>query len=100
MPKTGKKYDKGKPKLSLVNRETLNGIAQAMEYGALKYGRDNYKNGMDWTRVLDALLRHATAYISKEDNDSESKLNHMYHVGACVNMLLYYIENNIGKDDR
>ena len=96
----GVKYDNGKPKLTLVNRETLNGIARAMEYGMAKYGRNNYKAGLDWTRVLDALLRHANAYAAKEDLDQESGLNHIYHVGACVNMLLYYIENNVGKDDR
>ena len=96
----GVKFDSGKAKLSLVNRETLVGIAKAMEYGMVKYGKNNYKLGMDWSRTVDALLRHATAWAAKEDNDSESGLNHLYHVGACVNMLLYYVENNVGTDDR
>lgn len=94
------KHDNGKPKLSLVNRECLNGIAKAMEYGMLKYEKNNYKKGMEWSRVLDALLRHATAWGEKEELDPESALNHLYHAGACINMLLYYIENNVGKDDR
>lgn len=96
----GKKFDSGKPKLSLVNKETLNGIARAMEHGANKYGRDNYKKGMQWTRVADALLRHTTAWLSGEETDTESGLNHLYHSGACINMLIYYIENQVGLDDR
>lgn len=100
MNETGVKHDSGKPKLSLVNRETLAGIAKAMEYGMAKYGKNNYKAGMDWSRVIDALLRHANAYAAKEDLDPESGLNHMYHVGACVSMLIYYIENKVGADDR
>lgn len=96
----GVKHDQGKPKLSLVNRETLNGIARAMEYGMAKYGKNNYKQGMDWSRVADAGLRHLNAWLAKEEVDHESGLNHLYHAGACINMLLYYIENNVGNDDR
>lgn len=100
LEKSGVKYDAGKPMLSLVNRECLNGIARAMEYGMKKYAKNNYKKGMDWSRIVDALLRHTTSWAAKEENDDESKLNHLYHAGACINMLLYYIENNVGKDDR
>lgn len=96
----GVKHDRGKAMLSLVNRECLNGIAKAMEYGLKKYGKNNYKQGMDWSRVIDAGLRHLNAWAAKIDNDEESNLNHLYHAGACINMLLYYVENNIGKDDR
>ena len=96
----GIKHDKGKAKLSLVNRETLVGIAKAMEYGALKYGKNNYKKGMEWTRVIDALLRHTYALSSGEDLDPESGLPHSYHMGACCNMLIYLMENKVGEDDR
>lgn len=110
----GRKSDNGKAKLSLVNRDCLNGIAKAMEYGMHKYEKNNYKKGMDWSRIIDALLRHANAWADGEELDKDpdcegcktefcknhSGLNHMYHVGACANMLLYYIANNVGKDDR
>lgn len=94
------KHDNGKPKLSLVNRACLNGIARAMEYGMKKYAKNNYKKGMEWSRIVDALLRHITAWNEKEEIDAESQLNHLYHVGACVSMLIWYVENNIGTDDR
>ena len=94
------KHDKDKPKLSLVSRESLSGEARAMEYGMGKYGRNNYKSGMDWTRMLDASLRHITAFAGGETFDDESKLNHLYHAKACLGMLIYYYENNLGEDDR
>lgn len=96
----GVKHDQGKPKLSMVPTELLVGAARAFEFGATKYGRDNYKLGMDWTKVLDALERHTRAFVDKKDLDEESKLCHLYHAAACVGMLLYYYENKVGKDDR
>lgn len=96
----GKKYDTNKPKLSLVSKESLEGEAAALEYGLAKYGKNNYKLGMDWSRLIDASLRHIFAFADKEDTDSESKLNHLYHAKANIGMLIYYYQNKIGKDDR
>jgi len=96
----GVKNDQGKPKLSLLTLESLIAEASALEYGAAKYGRDNYKLGMDWTRVIDASLRHIYAFAAGEDHDAESKLNHLNHAKACLAMLVFYYENGIGKDDR
>lgn len=97
---TASKYDDNKPELSLVSFESIAGEAKAMEYGANKYSRNNYKGGMEWTRLLDASLRHITKYSGKEDLDEESGLNHLYHAKACLGMLIYYIERGLGKDDR
>lgn len=94
------KYDTGKPQLSLVSYESLSGEARAMEYGLRKYSRNNYKQGMEWSRLLDASMRHITKYAGGTDIDSESGLNHLYHAKACLGMLIFYIENNLGVDDR
>lgn len=97
---SGVKFDQGKPPLSILTKESLVAEAQAFAYGALKYDRSNYKKGMEWTRVIDASLRHIMAFNSKEDFDSESGLNHLWHAKACLAMLIYYYENKVGKDDR
>lgn len=94
------KADTGKAPLSLVPREALEMCAEALEFGRIKYGRNNYKQGMDHTRILDAALRHITAYAAKEDLDKESGLNHISHALACLAMLAYYLKNNVGRDDR
>lgn len=96
----GVKHDSGKPQLSLLSRESLEYEARAFEFGAKKYAKNNYKKGMDWSRVIDAALRHVTAFNAKEDFDSESNLNHLAHAKACIAMLIYYYENKVGNDDR
>ena len=96
----GTKHDTGKPKLSYVPVEAIAGISRALEYGANKYGKGNFKSGMDHTRVIDALLRHTYAYVGGEDVDQESGLSHLDHAGACVAILAYYKSRNVGKDDR
>lgn len=98
--KQGTKFDSGKPKLSILTKESLIAETKALEYGAEKYTRNNYKAGMDWTRVIDATLRHIIAFNNKEDFDNESKLNHLWHAKANLAMLIYYYENKIGNDDR
>lgn len=96
----GIKHDQGKPSLSILTKESLVAEARAFEYGASKYSRDNYKKGMEWSRVIDAALRHITEFNSKSDYDEESKLHHLWHAKACLAMLIYYVENKVGKDDR
>lgn len=99
-PSEGVKHDSGKPQLSLVSLESLSGEARAMEDGLRKYGRNNYKQGMAWSRLLDAALRHVTQFAGGEDNAPDSKLNHLYHAKANLGMLIYYYERKLGKDDR
>lgn len=96
----GVKHDQEKPDLALLPKEALDGIARAFMVGEKKYGRYNYLKGMEWTRLISALMRHVTAFNSGEDFDKESGLNHIYHAGACVMMLIAYYENNLGKDNR
>lgn len=96
----GIKHDQGKPPLSILTRESLDGEAKALAYGAAKYGKHNYQMGMAWSRVLDACLRHVYAFSGKEDFDDESKLNHLYHAKANLAILIFYYENKLGTDDR
>lgn len=95
-----KKLDIGKPQLSLNPPEALAAMAQAFEYGARKYARNNYKKGMAWTRLIDAALRHITAFAHGEDIDSESGNGHIAHALACLAMLEYCRIHHNTKDDR
>jgi hypothetical protein len=96
----GTKFDQGKPPLSLIPRKALELEANVFSFGAKKYGRDNYKAGMAWTRVIDAALRHVNAFADGEDTDPESGLTHLAHAKCCLSMLIYYTENCQDKDDR
>lgn len=98
--KQGIKFDQGKPDLSILSYDALSQIAKAFEFGAKKYGRYNYLNGMDWMRIASAGLRHIYQFIWVEDNDQESGLCHLAHAGACIIMLLDYFTKGLGTDNR
>jgi len=100
MGEIGVKFDQDKPDLSILTKESLVAEALAFQYGAKKYSRGNYKNGLDWTRVIAAAMRHLVAFNAKEDKDPESGLSHLAHAKACLAMLIYFEENKVGKDDR
>jgi Domain of unknown function (DUF5664) len=95
-----KKYDQGKPQLSLNPTEALNEMARAFEYGMKKYGRNNFKKGHAWTRCIDATLRHTMAFSHGEDNDPESGYSHIAHALASLAMLSYHMVNHPELDDR
>ena len=97
---TGLKHDREKPDLSLLPASAKIGIAKAFMFGAAKYGRYNYKGGMDWTRIIASADRHLTAFNAGEETDRESGLSHLFHLGACVMMLIDYQENKLGNDNR
>lgn len=91
--KTFKKFDIGKPMVSLVEKDFILGVAKVLTLGAEKYDIDNWKLGTsveDIRRYKDALLRHTLAYTSGEENDPETGLSHAYHA-ACNLMFLDYI---------
>lgn len=98
----GKKFDGGKPPLSLVPRELMAQVAQVMSFGASKYGRDNWRNGMDYTRLVSAAMRHITSWNEGEDLDPESGLSHLAHAAAGLGFLLTYLSepDKLKFDDR
>ena len=100
MKETGIKHDDGKIQLSILPWAPLREVTKVFMFGAKKYGRDNYKGGMEWTRLSDAALRHITDWIDGEDKDPESGLPHLAHAGCCILMLLYYSLKGVGDDDR
>ena len=96
----GKKFDEGKPQLGLVARSLIWGIAKIMTGGVAKYGRDNWRGGMEWHRPYDALQRHLTAWWDGESKDAESGQSHLFHAACEIMFLIEYEEKNMGKDDR
>ena len=95
-----KKFDGGKPPLSLISRTALEEEAKVMAYGVGKYGTHNWRAGMGFSRLMDAMLRHAYAFADGEDLDPETGLSHLAHVRCCAAFLLEYQGRKIGTDDR
>ena len=96
----GTKADAGKPPYSLISRAALDEEARVMEFGRDKYGTHQWRGGMDFSRLMDALLRHAYAFADGEDKDPETGLSHLAHVRCCAAFLLEYQGHKIGTDDR
>lgn len=96
----GKKFDGGKPMLALLPTRPLEEIGKVLTYGAGKYDPWNWTNGMAWSRLISAMLRHLYAWMRGEDNDPETGLCHLAHVGCCVLFLLEYTFSKQDFDDR
>ena len=94
------KHDHGKPPLSLLSRSFLTGVADVLAFGARKYDRHNWRQGMEYSRLADAALRHIVAWIDGEECDPESGLSHLHHAACCLMFLSEYQEYDIGDDDR
>lgn len=97
---SGTKFDAGKAQLHMCPEEAFIGMARAFEYGAKKYSKWNFKNGIEFTRLSDSLQRHLLAFMSGEDNDPESGLPHTYHLLANAAMLEFMRVHRQEKDDR
>lgn len=91
-----KKYDYGKPQMSLIDPYFIEGTAEVLTMGANKYGKENWKQCNDVTRYKDALYRHFNAYLKGEEFDSESGMSHLYHM-SCNIMFLSYFDRQINE---
>lgn len=97
---SGIKFDQGKPPLGLINRTAIEQEALVMAYGVKKYGEHQWRNGMNYSRLADAALRHLYAFLDGEDLDKETGLSHLAHARCCLAFLLEYQGKSVGTDDR
>ncbi len=97
---TGNKFDKEKLRMELLDFDALEGLADALTYGAEKYGSNNWRLGINNSRIIGALLRHLSAYARGEDIDPETGLSHIDHVGANWMFLSANVKQRPDLDDR
>lgn len=102
---SARKDDMGKPPLSLIPRSALLAEARVMAKGKAKYGAHNWRsgNGMAWSRLIDATMRHLLAFADGEDVDngeSGSGELHLANARCCLAFLIEYYEKQLGQDDR
>lgn len=95
----GLKYDSAKPQMALLDSNYLEGVANVLGFGALKYHAHNWRNGISVSRLVGASYRHLSAINKGEDIDSESGLPHVYHLGCCT-MFLAEMLQRPEQDDR
>ena len=93
---------KSKILLELVPPEAIIEVGKVFTYGANKYGKDNWRKGISFSKLFGATLRHLYKWFIGNDVDEESGLSHLSHALANVMMLLVYTSNDIYSkyDDR
>lgn len=94
------KADSCKAPLGLIPRSALIEEAHVLAYGGEKYDLHNWRKGMEWTRLCDAILRHVIAFADGEDFDQESGLHHLAHARASCGFLIEYMESHPELDNR
>lgn len=98
--RTGHKADDGKLPMHLLDRHAIEQMAKVMQYGAKKYSAENWRGGIEYTRLIAAAMRHLFAISDGEDVDPESRLYHAAHVMCCMQFLLWMMKHRADLDDR
>ncbi len=106
----GIRKNEGKLKWSLVSFKALEPMVRVLMFGAEKYSSWNWSKGLKYTEICESLQRHIYAFIQGEDNDQESKLEHVGHILCNAMFLSYmflfkkdmddrYIDKNLNNED-
>lgn len=91
----------GKPKTSPVPPIAILALGAAMQDGANKYGRFNWRTSEVTASVFfDAMMRHLLMWYAGEDKAPDSKVNHLAHLMAGAAILLDAMQTGVLIDDR
>lgn len=96
----GLKDDAGKLPMHLLDRTALEAMASVLGHGRDKYGAENWREGIQYTRLIGAALRHLHALNDCEDFDKESGLPHAAHAMCSLMFLLWMMRCRPDLDDR
>lgn len=95
------KKDAGKLPYDLLPLDAVEELTKIYQMGANKYAPHSWEQGMRYSRVYAALLRHLFAWWRGEDKDQESGLSHMAHVAwNALALLTYTLRGKTEYDDR
>ena len=94
------KKDTGKDPWHLAPWDAFLCIVRVMAFGARKYSPRCWEQGMAYSRLYSALMRHLTAWWQRNGVDPDTGYSHLWHAGCCVCFLIAYELRGIGEDDR
>ena len=90
-----------KAPLDLLELPADEDCARALKTGAVKYGKQNYRQvETHLSTYLAAAMRHLKAYTAGQDLDPESGLCHLGHVMACLHVIYGAQDSGNMIDDR
>ena len=81
----GQKHDTEKPAMHLIPANIELEVARVMQFGAEKYGPDNWRSVPDLrNRYMSAAMRHINAMRQGFVIDDESNCHHAAHAICCL----------------
>lgn len=98
--KGGQKFDMDKPRMDLVDPAALEEWAKVLTFGAKKYAAHNWRQGIAYSRLIAAAMRHLNAFNAGQDNDPETGLPHMAHLMCCASFIIGLSKSGADHDDR
>ncbi len=63
-------------RFDLISPLALRRLAATYSEGAIKYGDNNWRRGMEFSNVINHILEHINTYIANSDPDGEDHLAH------------------------
>lgn len=96
----GLKYDHSKPRMDLLDAYAIEQLSLVLTFGANKYAANNWRKGIQITRLIGAAFRHLFALLMGEDNDKETGLCHAAHAMCCCQFIIWTLKYNRQWDDR
>ena len=100
MSQGGTKHDQNKPRMDLLCPSFTRGVAEVLTFGAKKYAPNNWRKGIEYSRIIGAIHRHLASIQEGEDIDPESGLPHIYHIGCNAQFLGWMMKERPDLDDR
>lgn len=103
----GTKADDGKDPWHLAPWDAFLAIVRVLAFGAAKYAPRNWEQGIAWSRVYSACMRHLTDWFQQRDKgkgpgkDADTGYSDLWHAGCCVCFLIAYeMRGMVAHDDR
>lgn len=86
----GRKESEGKPCFDSLSPAALLALGEVALVGSAKYGQHNYMNGINYSKLYSALIRHLLKWWGGEERDGVDGQHHLASVAWHALALLHY----------
>lgn len=93
------RFNNGKLQWDLVDFESFESMVKVLEFGTIKYKRDNWKKGLPMRAQCNSLMRHLVALFSGEVNDPETGLPHWSHIQCNAMFMAHTMKHHPELND-